>query len=410
MTKLGFLVVMLAACSATNSDDSPECTSGKCDGGGGSDQACGDPHYGDGTCNLDLSCAVPDIDCFRMFASDADAATWWNGVQQAELHESNPIIPETDPRFVRVRAALDKGWDAFKSHRPVGMLANERPALVLVDQALAHAAFVYTDTTANNQPFAVMVETGGLATGADDDALLGVMMHELQHAVGLHNMGTNASRIRRYYVAPSGQEPMGREQPDDADLRYVTETWIDAAGEVGPYSQPELGGLPFSGSLQQALGVAVQSGLQSHAAQCRPIADRIDQITSTVTGAANPLDSSLPSDLSDVAPAVDSVLADLASDCLGDFPYGFIEVAATMANVTPAQIEAALTPHDLALVKDVPFVDGLTALVSDRRETMRSAEGLFTEATGEAWTRARYFSNEEDADDVSTIVMNAAKL
>lgn len=406
MTKIAPLL-FVAAC-AVDPSGGAQCHDGKCDGGNGDvDQTCTDKHYGDGTCDLDLACAVPDIDCFHTFASDADAATWWSATERSALNESFPIIPESDPRYARVRASLDAGWEAFKINRPVGELADQRPALVIVDQPINHAAFVYADDGTGHQPFAVMVETGGLAAGADDDALLGVMMHELQHAVGLHNMADRASRIRKYYSAMLGKEPMGREQTDDPDLRYLGEAWIDAASNVGPYSQVELGGLPLSGDLQMLLGAAVQSGLQSHAAQCQPIVDRIDQITSTVTGAADPLDGSLP-DLTGVDDAVFQVLYDLANDCLADFPYGVIEVGASVAGITPAEFEAKLSASDLALVKGVPFVDGLMALVEDRRANMRATEELFTEGTNQPWTQFRYFSNEEDADDVSAIVMHAA--
>ncbi|HEY6033687.1 MAG TPA: hypothetical protein VIV58_05485, partial [Kofleriaceae bacterium] len=354
--------------------------------------------------------AAPDIDCYRMFATDAEAATWWSATEKSELGQTYPIVPESDPRFARVRAALDKGWAAFKVNRPVGKLADARPALVLVDQPFAHAAFVYTDTTAGNQPFAVMVETPALATGATDDALLGVMMHELQHAVGLHNLGDNATKIQRYYAAPAGQEPFGRDQTDDANLRELAQAWMEAASSVGPYSQVELGGLPLAGDFQTLLAAAVGSGKQNHAAACTPIAMRIDQITQAVVGAEDPLDASLPADLSGVDTAVAEALDSLATDCLGDFPYGVIEVGASVAGITPAQFEMRLQPHDVELVKGVPFVAGLTALVEDRRDTMRAAEGSFAGATGDDWSRLRYFSVEEDADDVSTMVMHGAGL
>ena len=390
-------------------DDPPPMCTGKCDGGG-VDQTCSDPRYGNGTCDLDLSCEVPDIDCFRTFTDDAAAGTWWAATERSVMNESYAIIPETDPRFVRVRAALDKGWAAFSQHRPVGELASARPALVLVDRPLTNAAFVFADRMAGNQPFAVMVETPALATGASDDALLGVMMHELQHAVGLHNLGDNATKIQRYYAAPASEEPLGREQADDANIQNLAQAWMEAASSVGPYSQVELGGLPLAGDFQTLLGAAVASGQQNHADACAPVAAQIDQITQAVLGAKDPLDASLPADLSGVDTAIADALDSLANDCLADFPYGVIEVGASVAGITPAQFEMQLQPHDVELVKGVPFVTGLTALVEDRRDTMRAAEGSFTGATGDAWSRLRYFSVEEDADDVSTIVMHGAGL
>ena len=409
MTKLALLALFLAACTASMADDPPPSCTGKCDGGG-VDQTCSDPRYDNGTCDLDLSCDVPDIDCFRTFASDAEAGTWWAATERSVLNESYAIIPESDPRFVRVRAALDEGWAAFSQNRPVGKLATARPALVVVDRPFTNAAFVFADRMAGNQPFTVMVETAALESGATDDALLGVMMHELQHAVGLHNLGDNATKIQRYYAAPAGQEPMGRTQTDDANLRELGQAWIEAASSVGPYAQIELGGLPLAGDFQTLLGAAIASGQQNHAAACAPIATRIDQITQAVLGAKDPLDGSLPADLSGVDTAIADVLDSLATDCLGDFPYGVIEVGAAVAGITPAQFEMQLQPHDVELVKGVPFVTGLTALVEDRRATMRAAADSFAGATGDEWSRLRYFSVEEDADDVSTMVMHGAGL
>jgi hypothetical protein len=69
-----------------------------------------------------------------------------------------------------------------------------------------------------------------------------------------------------------------------------------------------------------------------------------------------------------------------------------------------------MSAHDKQLVKGKHFIDGFTALVADRRATMRAAETSFTTATGRPWSALRYFSYEEDADDVSVQVLRAAGL
>ena len=399
----------LTGCLSSTSDDAPECTGGKCDGNG-VDQSCADPAYGNGTCDLHISCAVPDIDCFQTFANDVEAGNYWAATSKAVLNEDYAIIPQSDPRFVRVRKQLDKGWAAFKSHRPVGKLADQTPALVLVDRPLINAAFVFGDRIHNKQPFVVMVETPALELGADDDAVLAVMMHELEHAVGLQKLGDVEAKTRKFYFAPPGTEPMGRDQTDDGDARTVAEAWMEAASQIGPYAQSELAGLPMAGEFGQMLATVASSAMQAHPTECGPVLARIDQINSALVGSFDPNDGSLPADLTGVEDAIDNAMITLRDGCLANFPYGVIEVGAQMTMQTPAQVEAQMEPRDVALVKGVSFVDGLDAIVRDRRETMRTAEDLVLEGTGAPWAQVRYFSIEEDADDVSGIVMHAAGL
>lgn len=399
---LSLLAISLPGCVAVA--DPSECTG---DGCGGVLETCKDVRYGDGTCDLHLECAVPDIDCYRSFASDTEAAAWWTTTQTA-AGQSFPVLPTSDPRFAPVRDALDRGWDAFKANRPVGKLADLRPALVIVDKPLEFGAFVYGDQKANQQPFVVMVETAVLGPGGGGDPMLGVMMHELQHAVGLHKLGDVSARLRTYYVAPVDGEPAGRDQVDDPAARAPGEAWRAAAAQVGPYSDAELGGLPFAGGLFQMLSSVAASAVQGHPAECTDVVQQLAALQAAVTGTRDPLDDSITTDLAPLAPQIDGALTAMRDQCLADFPYDVIAVGASIAQVTPQQFEAALDPHDVALVKGKHFIDGLTALVGDRRAAMRDAEAGFVTATGQPWTQLRYFSYEEDADDVSAMVMAAA--
>ncbi|HEV7558498.1 MAG TPA: hypothetical protein VGO00_23675, partial [Kofleriaceae bacterium] len=125
-------MIALTGCPSSNGDDAVS--------------TCADPRYGDGTCDPQLSCDEPDIDCFQTFDNDTEAAKWWTTTGGPLVGQSFPAVSTSDPRFAKVRAALDKGWDAFKSHRPVGELGNARPGLVIVDKPqLENAAFVIGD-------------------------------------------------------------------------------------------------------------------------------------------------------------------------------------------------------------------------------------------------------------------------
>ncbi|HEY0252672.1 MAG TPA: hypothetical protein VGC41_14150, partial [Kofleriaceae bacterium] len=381
MTKACLLVLLAACAGSQDHDAAPE--------------ACSDPRYGDGTCNLDLSCDAPDIDCFQTFSTDADAATWWNGVSVDALGSAAPAIAETDARFTRVRALLDAGWSAFATARPVGDLVGERPALVVVDRALTNGAFVLGEE--NLQPFVVMVETGSLANAAvTDDAILAVMMHELQHAIGLHKLGTVGDDLRKFYVAKSG-EPMGRDQTDDPEVRKLGLAWMDMAADIGPYSQASLGGVPLDGIVFQIFDAGVTAAQKLHASACIAPLAAINADLSAL--AVDPVDASLT-----VTPAstIEADLAALATTCFtSSFPYDVLDIGAQVSHLTRAQFMAQLDAHTLSLVENVPFMTGIEAVVNDRRTTMRAAEQMFAQATGTPWTGLRYFSYEEDADDVS---------
>lgn len=390
----------LTAC-AFDANDSLDCDDGKCD----APQTCGDPRYGNGACDLALDCAVPDIDCFSTFADDPAAVAWWAENEQRLLGAKVPIVPLDDPRYRDVRAALDRGWEAFRVARSVGKLAAARPALVILDRPFASGAFVAGDPMNNTQPFVVFVETAMLALDADPDGVLGIMLHELQHGVGLHLLGDRA-RFRRYYVAPPGSEPRGREQDDHAEVRAAGEAWRAAASEVGPYSARELGSLPISGVLFNMLAQVLGSALQSHPATCTNAAERIDAITKRVATTKDPIDGSL-GDLAWFPPNVAAALAALDNDCLAGFPHSFIDVGAAFAGTTPAEFLAQLNAHDRALVEGKGFVAGLTALVDDRRAAMRATEVAFATEVGVPWSQLRYYSYEEDADEVSMQVMRA---
>jgi peptidase M48-like protein len=373
------------------------------------DQTCHDPRYGDGTCNLQLDCAVPDSDCFHTFTTDAEAATWFAGFE-AELAAEDgraprAILPESDPRFVHARALLDRGWAAFREQRPVGRMAMQRPAMVLLDDPTVNA-FVAPDLVQQKSAFSVQVLTGALAAGATDDELVGVMMHELQHAIGLHLIGDTKQRLLKYYIADPG-EPIGADQADQPAVRALGEAWQAAATEVSFYSAVELGGLPLRGDLDRLFGAVVRAGKQNNPTGCARAIDLLNALRAQLD-ATDPLDGRLTIDLAPIPAQVAAALGALRDECLAGVTESYPELVAELTGQTAAQVDAALAPHDRALVAGKHVIDALAALVADRRATMRAAEAQLATATGHPWSALRYFSFEEDADDKSVTVLRAA--
>ncbi|HEU0034802.1 MAG TPA: M48 family metalloprotease [Kofleriaceae bacterium] len=405
-------VLWSVGCATDGGGDDGQCFGGKCDGG--VDQSCSDPRYGDGVCQPQLDCATPDIDCFRTFDSDAQASAWFGAFeQQLATNENRParaLVPATDPRYVKARDLLDRGWAAFRDHRPVGKLGDLRPALVVVEDAQVNA-FVMGDYETPKSGFAVMVQTGLLGVGAADDQMLGVMMHELQHAVGLHLIADTKDRMRRFYLAPTGgEEPIGKDTVEDPRARAAGQEWRTAADQVGVYTAPELGGFPFRGGLDRVLDLIARAGMQNNPAGCERAVALRTALHDDLTAMRDRLGGALTIDLATLPARVDAALSALRDECLAGVPDDLITVLADLQGTTPEMIEAGFSPADVALVKGRHVIDGLAALVASRRAAMRDIETRFTAATGAPWSALRMFSYEEDADDVSVPVLRATNL
>ena len=122
-----------------------------------------------------------------------------------------------------MRDLLDEGWLAYQDTNPVGDLASHSPALVLIEDPSVNA-FVIPDLDTGNAGFAVMVQTGLLDQNSSDQAMLGLVMHELEHAVALHIVADVKERLRTFYVA-DGIEPFGFEATEDAAAAEHGATW-----------------------------------------------------------------------------------------------------------------------------------------------------------------------------------------
>lgn len=382
-------------------------------GGGGKADGFGDdcelPEYGDGVCQADLACAAPDIDCFVLFADDAAGGAWFAAFEEAlaaeEFRPPRAQVPESDPRFQRMRQLLDRGWDAYRSVTPVADLGEQRPALIVLEDPVVNA-FVAPDLATGNAGFAVIVQTGALDLDLPDAPMLGLVMHELTHAVKLHIVADVKERIRRYYVADDG-EPFGFEELDDPVAREHGEAWRALASEAGPFTQEDLGGLPLGGQLGQIFDSVIVSHKDDPA--CAGPIDALDALRGDLAAAVSPLDAGLHL-AEPVRYRVDGVLAALRDDCLAGLDQGFIEVVAALSGATAEEVRASLTAEDLALVDGVHFIDAVAALAVDRRARMRTAEATFAGAAGYPWSTLRYYSYEEAADDATVPVLHAMEL
>lgn len=390
MLRLGGVALLLAVigCAADGADDDRSGGGGKADG-----DTCTDPMYGDGTCQLDLACGIPDIDCFQTFADDAAAGAWLTTVVPSAQ------VPADDPRFARARALLDRAWTTYQAEAPIGLLAESRLALVLLDDPSANA-WVTSNPDLGKAVLSVQVHTGIFLDSFTDDDLLGVLFHEIAHITKLHVFPDIRDRTLRFYLA-DGAEPVGAYQPDQAPVRDAVTRWLELAQLVGAHSTAALDDLPLGGNLDALFSIY----LQQVPFACAPAAAGVNALYARYL--PSPLDDSLAIDATGTG-EIDRAL-DVLGDCVaphGQTMQGFI---ASLDAEWQAYVMSQFAADEQWLLPEDAFAV-LTLLTSDRRGKLLAIERQLATKVGKPWSAVRYFSTEEQADDIAVTMSQVAKM
>lgn len=366
---------------ATAGDDSLEGGNGKADGNG----SCTVPEYGDGVCQIDIACDVPDIDCYTQFDNDDAAAAWLaTQMQYARVYAN-------DPRVARARTLVDRAYEIFKTHTQLGKLADH-PLAVVVLEGDANA-FVAGDAKTNKGGWSVQVQSGILSGEFTDDEIIGVMQHELTHLAKLHFIPEVHDRIRKFYVAPDGKEPIGEQTAENPFAKQYGDAWRKAAQLTGPYANPELGAFPLGGDLGQIAFWYVTENLVT---TCSAQSAAYNDIYTSLNFDVSRLDSSLTLPAG-YAPMIASALQGVLQ-CGGPAQPTLRVYLDSQAPEWVPYIQSQLAPDEVPLL-DKPILEAITTLVSTHRQQMIAAQTGFTHDTTRPWNALRFYSFEEAADD-----------
>ncbi|CAN5920895.1 hypothetical protein BH11MYX3_BH11MYX3_32350 [soil metagenome] len=191
----------------------------------GIDAACDNPRYGNGTCQIELLCGVPDIDCFVTFDNDLEAGAW------ATQRIGTAFLSRTDPLFVRARELTDRAWEMFQADVPVGGLAAHRIGLAVMDDPSINA-YTMADGAPGKVGMSIQLNRGLLESALTDDEILGVIPHELTHVVRIHALLDVQYQTRKWYFAYNG-EPIGAMQNDSKVARAAGTAWRTQAVMTG---------------------------------------------------------------------------------------------------------------------------------------------------------------------------------
>ena len=409
LSSLAF-ILLAAACGAEGDPDRPgDCAGGKCDQPADSCELEG--RVGDGACDLD--CAAPDIDCFHLFDDHAAAEAWFAGFEAQLAAEEGRAPRRTvspdDPRFQHMRALLDAGWSSYATSAPIGRL-DRAPELILIDDTLSNA-WATIDLASKRSAWVIMVHTALLAGQHDDDAMLGLVMHELEHAAQLHLVPGTKDRITRYYQVPPGQpEPFGFQMESQPLAAEAITGWIALAGEVGGVPLAEMNGMPLPQSVhERVLTAAHQAGFENDPARCAAAGARRDELFAFFRERLSRFDFELhlgPGEAQRLGELTFFYLSELRDVCLAGASFDVIDVVAALSGATRDAVLAQTPAEDLQLIAGLGVVDQIRALTLDRYGKMHAIDQQLRALTGAGLESMRYYSYEEAADDRAVDVLH----
>ena len=407
-------VVLLSAGIAGCVDDPPEFS-------------CDDPKYDNGVCDLDTSCGAPDLDCFTRFDTPEAAAAWFD----SRMVGRGPSLPTSDARFAPTQALIDEGWEAYKRLHTVGDLANFTPQLVLVQNDTVNA-FVLSDSMGVTAPeqtragFAVMVHTALVDLNAPKEQVLGTIMHEFEHAGGLHVNPAVKDNIRKFYKTPADSELLGYQQADDPAVREFANNWSHYAAFVGFASDAELSGMPLmvNATDQDSLGAFGYMGVYFfklvsarvatvNTTACTNAANTFGATTRAVLGTMSVIDNDITVDAA-MTQTITTQATALRDNCFAGVTGDAIHYLALTIPADETKLRAAF-PADMRTIIEMNTTNGgvITGwynAINAGRKSMRDIEASFMTMQGVPWSRFRFFSTEEAADDSSARTMVTLKL
>lgn len=363
-------------------EDPPGPAGGKADGSA----SCEDePKYGDGTCQLDLGCGVPDIDCFAIYPDDEAASVYIREVGFATVPVTNTAY------YGRAHTLLDRAWEMFRADVPVGRLADKPPAIVVVDKMTANA-FIIGANGPGMTSWSVQIHSELLRSSYSDETIVSTLLHELTHAVRQHTVDEIKTRTYRFFSTDT-PEVLGFQQTDRSTEHALYREWADAAELAGMYSEDWLDALPYDGVLA-SLFVTLEQRATYTQTGCAATLASLRTIMRHIT--ARRLDGSIT--LPDAEKASLRTHLETMRSCASNPAMSF---RALVDFGGPEWVEYVdqLMLADEKPLWTAPAFTAIATLTANRRATMRKVEARFAASVHRPWSSLRYFSTEEEADD-----------
>lgn len=392
---------LLAGCSsddtATNNPGTSSGTSGSTNPEGGSPipGTPGDHSYWTKSTN---------IAHYKVFPDRAAAITWFQSVQDRGDTglENDTAVPGTDGRYADVDEKVAEVYKGFQDQYPADTQDLPVPIVVLVESPRPGAYAVY-DPELGISPNVFMIQTPTLKLG--DDALRGVIAHELTHHVFKHKWPGVEQKIEKWYDATKTTgDGFGFEQSNDTAVAKIGKTAQVYGQSTGDYPLTQWNGATRpGGTLDDFVGYLHVKAKATNAAACAdsdaayialvnytdPLRDRATSTLAPTPEQLTQIDTLSKAYITKETACTSVVTMKffaLVGEALG------ISEAAAREQASPAEIDA----NDNA----TSAFDALVRIAKKYDEYMTTTD----------LKNVRYYSFEEQADDASIAILKSLKL
>ncbi|MGE0633248.1 MAG: M48 family metalloprotease [Pseudobdellovibrionaceae bacterium] len=142
------------------------------------------------------------------------------------------IIDCEDTKYKTLNSLLEKVWRAYQNELP-HLAEFPMPQIVLSERPDPDAAILPLNPATKKIPWLIVATTGLIDTKMSDEGLMGILAHELGHAVLKHSLPSVPTSTIKFYFADERKEPLGFLQIDDSEARSLGEEWLANAAIAG---------------------------------------------------------------------------------------------------------------------------------------------------------------------------------
>lgn len=328
---------------------------------------------------------------YFVFSTWDDAATWFGEFGGQHPYKGASVqhaaVPHEDPRYAAVEQATAAMWEAYRKLLPRETDGLEAPPKVLLverDDVNAYPTLDWICPAPADDclPHAIIVHTAALdgrgsVAGTRGRPLAGLLAHELAHHVLKHLMQPDGGMISGFYYA-SAAPSWGWQRREDPAAVAAAEGWLPLAALAGNFQLSELHGLPFPGSIRD---MALEDVRREEAAKWPNECERARQSKNDL-----------------VALLKENVDTDAVTTAWTQESRKALDIAGARA----ADAYATCLKHTARRPAEVPGAEGAAIAATSYFEAVKELT-LHDNARlrGMDVSKIRFYSNEEQADDIA---------
>lgn len=153
------------------------------------------------------------------------------------------LIECSDSRYQALNLLLTRVWTSYQNEISAAR-SLPMPQIVLYERFDPDAAICF-DSETQKIPWLITATTALMLPTMTDESRMAILAHELAHALLKHPLRDVPTNTVKFYFAGSEIEPLGFQQVDDSIARSLGEHWLANAEIAGATHFPQQNHLPF---------------------------------------------------------------------------------------------------------------------------------------------------------------------